>query len=103
MPVPHRTASGAFDCSGRFATAIDAGAPDNLMPDVMKVGGVTGWMRVAAMAQANGLTERRSTVPIDWVLSREDEHVAVNRGGAAAGVRVVRHLCSAGGPGRGRH
>ena len=38
-----------------FATAIDAGASDHLMPDVMKVGGVTGWMRVASMAQAKGL------------------------------------------------
>jgi mandelate racemase len=40
---------------GDFVTAIDAGASDHLMPDVMKVGGVTGWMRVAAMAQAKGL------------------------------------------------
>ncbi|MFM0356495.1 enolase C-terminal domain-like protein [Paraburkholderia nemoris] len=40
---------------GDFVTAIDAGASDHLMPDVMKVGGVTGWMRVAALAQAKGL------------------------------------------------
>jgi mandelate racemase len=38
-----------------FATAIDIGASDHLMPDVMKVGGVTGWMRVAGMAQSKGL------------------------------------------------
>jgi mandelate racemase len=35
-----------------FAEAIAAGASDFIMPDVMKVGGVTGWMRVAAQAEA---------------------------------------------------
>ena len=35
--------------------AIDAGASDYLMPDVMKIGGVSGWMRCAAMAQAHNL------------------------------------------------
>jgi mandelate racemase len=38
-----------------FATAITIGASDHLMPDVMKVGGVTGWMRVAGMAAAQDL------------------------------------------------
>ena len=38
-----------------FQTAIDARATDYLMPDVMKVGGVTGWMDVAAMAATRGL------------------------------------------------
>jgi mandelate racemase len=33
-----------------FAEAIAAGASDFIMPDLMKVGGVTGWMRVAAQA-----------------------------------------------------
>src|ERR1700744_3958138 len=35
-----------------FAEAIAAGASDFIMPDVMKVGGVTGWMRVAGQAEA---------------------------------------------------
>jgi mandelate racemase len=35
-----------------FAEAIAAGATDFIMPDLMKVGGVTGWMRVAAQAEA---------------------------------------------------
>lgn len=35
--------------------AIAAGASDYLMPDVMKIGGVTGWQRAAALAQVNGL------------------------------------------------
>jgi len=35
--------------------AIDACAVDNVMPDVMKIGGVSGWMRSAAIADAHGL------------------------------------------------
>ena len=35
--------------------AISAGASDYLMPDVMKIGGVSGWQRCAAIAQAHGL------------------------------------------------
>lgn len=35
--------------------AVSAGASDYLMPDVMKIGGVTGWMRAAAVAHAAGL------------------------------------------------
>jgi len=35
--------------------AIDAGASDLIMPDVMKIGGFTGWHAVAAMAKKAGL------------------------------------------------
>jgi len=35
--------------------AIDAEASDFMMPDVMKIGGVTGWLRAAALAQAKGI------------------------------------------------
>lgn len=35
--------------------AIDAGASDYIMPDVMKIGGVSGWMRASAMAQVRGI------------------------------------------------
>jgi mandelate racemase len=35
--------------------AIDAGAADLVMPDVMKIGGVTGWLRAAALAQTRGI------------------------------------------------
>ena len=35
--------------------AVAAHASDYLMPDVMKIGGVTGWMRAAAIASVNGL------------------------------------------------
>jgi mandelate racemase len=35
--------------------AIDAGACDYVMPDVMKIGGVTGWLRAAALAEAHAI------------------------------------------------
>ena len=35
--------------------AITAGASDYVMPDVMKIGGVTGWQRAAALAAVKGL------------------------------------------------
>ena len=35
--------------------AIDAGASDYMMPDVMKIGGVTGWMRAAALGEVHSL------------------------------------------------
>jgi len=35
--------------------AIEAQASDYLMPDVMKIGGVSGWLRAAALAHAKGL------------------------------------------------
>ncbi|MBK6006608.1 mandelate racemase [Ramlibacter ginsenosidimutans] len=38
-----------------FRHAFESGVRDHCMPDVMKVGGVTGWMRVASMSQALGV------------------------------------------------
>lgn len=35
--------------------AIAAGASDLCMPDLMKIGGITGWLRAAALAQAAAL------------------------------------------------
>ena len=35
--------------------ALDAQASDYVMPDVMKIGGVSGWLRAAALAQARGI------------------------------------------------
>lgn len=37
------------------ANAINAGASDYVMPDMMKIGGFTGWMAVAKLADAAGL------------------------------------------------
>jgi mandelate racemase len=38
-----------------MAKSIAAGASDYVMPDVMKIGGVSGWLRAAAQADAAGL------------------------------------------------
>jgi mandelate racemase len=38
-----------------MATAIAQGAGDLVMPDLMRIGGVTGWLRTAAIAGAAGL------------------------------------------------
>lgn len=35
--------------------ALMAGACDLAMPDVMKIGGVTGWLKASALAQAHGI------------------------------------------------
>ena len=35
--------------------ALDAGASDFIMPDVMKIGGVTGWLRASALAESRGV------------------------------------------------
>jgi len=35
--------------------ALEAGASDYVMPDAMKIGGVTGWLRASAMAEAAGM------------------------------------------------
>ncbi len=35
--------------------ALDAQASDFVMPEVMKIGGVTGWLRAAALAQARNI------------------------------------------------
>jgi mandelate racemase len=35
--------------------AIDAQASDYMMPDVMKIGGVTGWLRASALAQTKNI------------------------------------------------
>jgi mandelate racemase len=35
--------------------AIEARASDYMMPDVMKIGGVTGWMRAAALGETHGI------------------------------------------------
>jgi mandelate racemase len=35
--------------------AVEARASDYVMPDVMKIGGVTGWMRAAALAEAHSI------------------------------------------------
>jgi len=39
----------------QMAQALAAGACDFVMPDAQRIGGVTGWMRAAALAQGAGM------------------------------------------------
>jgi len=39
----------------QMAQALAAGASDYVMPDLQRIGGVTGWMRAAALAQGAGV------------------------------------------------
>jgi mandelate racemase len=39
----------------QMAQALAAGAADYVMPDAQRIGGVTGWMRAAALAQGAGI------------------------------------------------
>ena len=40
-----------------FAEAIAAGASDFIMPDLMKCGGISGWMRIAGQAEAASIPQ----------------------------------------------
>ena len=45
------------------AKSIAAGASDHVMLDVMKLGGVSGWLRAAALAEAAGLPASSHAFP----------------------------------------
>jgi len=47
----------------QMAQALAAGASDYVMPDLERIGGVTGWMRAAALAQAAGMEMSSHLVP----------------------------------------
>jgi mandelate racemase len=38
-----------------LVSALEAGAMEYVMPDVQRIGGVTGWLRAAAIAHAHGM------------------------------------------------
>jgi mandelate racemase len=46
-----------------MAVCVAAGASDFGMPDAMKIGGVTGWQRAAAIGEAAGLPLSRHLFP----------------------------------------
>jgi mandelate racemase len=46
-----------------MAAAIAAGAADYMMPDVERIGGVTGWMRAAALAEAANIEMSSHLMP----------------------------------------
>ncbi|MBI3302147.1 MAG: hypothetical protein HYZ72_08750 [Deltaproteobacteria bacterium] len=67
-----------------MAKSLAAGASDYVMPDAMKIGGVTGWLRAAALAELAGL-------PISSHLFPEiSAHLLEEHGGAMAIADSVR-------------
>ena len=88
-----------------FRKAITAGATDLLMPDVMKVGGISAWLRVAALADAHGMPISNHLFPevsahlmavaptagwfewCDWSNPVIDEPAAIEDGRVLPGVR----------------
>jgi mandelate racemase len=95
----------------QMAQALAAGACDFVMPDAERIGGVTGWMRAAALAQGAGLEMSSHLFPevschllaatptchwleyVDWAdavleqpLELKDGHVVVP-GAPGAGIR----------------
>src|SRR5438105_5145001 len=91
-----------------FAEAIAAGASDFIMPDLMKCGGITGWLRVAGQAEA-------ASIPMSSHLFAEAsahmlavtptahwlEHLDLARAVLAKPVDIVDGTVTARGPGLG--
>jgi mandelate racemase len=82
----------------QMAQALAAQACDFVMPDAQRIGGVTGWMRAAALAQAAGLEMSSHLFPeaschllaatptchwleyVDWADAVLEEPVELNKG-----------------------
>src|SRR6516164_7945355 len=106
-PIPIQSGENWWFPRG-FAEAIAAGASDFIMPDLMKVGGVTGWLRVAGQAEAasipmsNHLFAEASahvlavTPTAHWL-----EYLDLARAVLAQPVEIVEGAVTARGPGLG--
>ena len=82
----------------QMAQAIAAGCCDYVMPDAQRIGGVTGWMRAAALAQGAGLEMSSHLFPeascqllpvtpgchwlefVDWAAPVLEEPVRIEKG-----------------------
>ena len=86
----------------QMAQALAAGACDFVMPDAQRIGGVTGWMRAAALAQGAGVEMSSHLFPevschllavtptshwleyVDWADAILEEPLMVRQGSVAA-------------------
>ena len=89
----------------QMAQAIAAGSCDYVMPDAQRIGGVTGWMRAAALAQGAGLEMSSHLFPeascqllavtptchwleyVDWADPVLEEPLQIRNGHAAGSAR----------------
>jgi mandelate racemase len=106
-PVPIQTGEN-WSFPRDMASAIAAGACDLAMLDVMKIGGVTGWMRAAALAEAASLPVSSHTFiePSAHVLAATPtahwlEHLDIARQILAEPCTVEQGTVTARGPGLG--
>lgn len=91
-----------------FAEAIAIGASDFIMPDLMKVGGITGWMRVAGQAEAASIpvsshlfAEASSHVLAVTATAHWLEYLDLAHAVLAQPVEIVEGSVTARGPGLG--
>src|ERR1700687_904098 len=54
LKTPIQTGENLVD-TFELVSALDARAMDSVMPDLQRIGGVTGWLRAAAITQAHGM------------------------------------------------
>ncbi len=106
-PVPIQTGENWWLPQGA-ADAFALGACDFAMPDLMKIGGVTGWTRVAAQAAAAGVPVSShlfmeasahalaATPGAHWI-----EHLDIAGAVLARETAIVNGAITAGGPGLG--
>jgi L-alanine-DL-glutamate epimerase-like enolase superfamily enzyme len=81
LPTPITAGENAYMLDGLRAL-LDAGAVSTLMPDLQRIGGVTGWVRASALAEAHRvpitshlfpevsvhlLAASRAPGPLEWV------------------------------------
>jgi L-alanine-DL-glutamate epimerase-like enolase superfamily enzyme len=57
-----------------FRDMLDAGAIDIVQPSEMKLGGISRWLEVAALARAAG----KRVVPAGWTMMQIDQHLAAS-------------------------
>src|SRR6204780_690511 len=91
-----------------FAEAISAAASDFIMPDLMKVGGVTGWLRVAGQAEAASIpmsshlfAEASSHLLAVTPTAHWLEYLDLARAVLAEPVKIIDGTVTARGPGLG--
>ncbi len=91
-----------------FAEAIAVGASDFIMPDLMKCGGVTGWLRIAGQAEAASIpmsshlfAEASSHMLAVTPTAHWLEVLDLARAVLAEPIRIVDGMVTAHGPGLG--
>ena len=97
VQTPIQTGENLVD-TFEMARAIAARSLDFVMPDVQRIGGVTGWLRAAALAHAHGIEMSSHLVPgVQRPSARRDADVPLARVHGLGGARDPGAA-----PGRGR-